>query len=196
MKKSKKLKKDKKKRCEWGDLSKLSEKMLKYHDERWCKEVHNDQELFAMLILEGSQAGLSWNTIIEKEENFREAFDQFDPKLVSEYGKDKIEELMNNEGIIRNRRKIEAAINNAKSFLKIQKEFGSFDKYIWGFTEGKVIDHHLKNFKDMPAKSKLSEKISKDLKKRKFKFVGPIIIYSYLQGIGIINDHLDYCEFR
>ena len=171
MKKSKKLKKDKKKRCEWGDLSKLSEKMLKYHDERWCKEVHNDQELFVLLLLEGAQAGLSWNTIIEKEENFREAFDQFDPKLVSEFGKDKIEELMNNEGIIRNRRKIEAAINNAKAFLKIQKEFGSFDKYIWGFTEGKVIDHHLKNFKDMPAKSKLSEKISKDLKKRKFKFV-------------------------
>ena len=196
MKKNKKLKKDKKKRCEWGDLSKLSEKMLKYHDERWCKEVHNDQELFAMLILEGSQAGLSWNTIIEKEQNYREAFDQFDPKLVSEYGKDKIEELMNNEGIIRNRRKIEATINNAKAFLKIQKEFGSFDKYIWGFTDGKVIDHHLKDFKDMPAKSKLSEKISKDLKKRKFKFVGPVIIYSYLQGIGIINDHLENCDYR
>ena len=196
MKKIKKLKKDKKKRCEWGDLSKLSEKMLKYHDERWCKEVHNDQELFAMLILEGAQAGLSWNTIIEKEENYREAFDEFDPEIVADYDKDKIEELMNNEGIIRNRRKIEATINNAKAFLKIQKEFGSFDKYIWGFTDGKVIDNHLKNMKDMPAKSKLSEKISKDLKKRKFKFVGPVIIYSYLQGIGIINDHWEKCEFR
>ena len=170
--------------------------MIKYHDERWCKEVHNDQELFAMLILEGAQAGLSWNTIIEKEENYREAFDEFDPEIVADYDKDKIEELMNNEGIIRNRRKIEAAVNNAKAFLKIQKEFGSFDKYIWGFTDGKVIDNHLKNMKDMPAKSKLSEKISKDLKKRKFKFVGPVIIYSYLQGIGIINDHWEKCEFR
>ena len=188
--------KNERKRCEWGNMSKISKKMLNYHDKRWCKEVHNDQELFAMLILEGAQAGLSWNTIIEKEENFREAFDQFDPKIVSEYDKDKIEELMNNEGIIRNRRKIEAAINNAKAFLKIQKEFGSFDKYIWGFTDGKVIDHHLKTFKDMPTKSKLSEKISKDLKKRKFKFVGPVIIYSYLQGIGIINDHLETCDFR
>ena len=191
----KKIKKEKK-RCDWGNMAKISKKMLSYHDERWCKEVHNDQELFAMLILEGAQAGLSWNTIIEKEENFREAFDQFDPKIVSEYDKNKIEELMNNEGIIRNRRKIEAAINNAKAFLKIQKEFGSFDKYIWGFTDRKVIDHHLKSFKDMPTKSKLSDKISKDLKKRKFKFVGPVIIYSYLQGIGIINDHLETCDFR
>ena len=192
----KKKLKDGKKRCQWGDMSKISKKMIKYHDERWCKEVHNDQELFAMLILEGAQAGLSWNTIIEKEENYREAFDEFDPEIVADYDKDKIEELMNNEGIIRNRRKIEAAINNAKAFLKIQKEFGSFDKYIWGFTDGKVIDNHLKNMKEMPAKSKLSEKISKDLKKRKFKFVGPVIIYSYLQGIGIINDHWEKCEFR
>ena len=192
----KKKLKDGKKRCQWGDMSKISKKMIKYHDERWCKEVHNDQELFAMLILEGAQAGLSWNTIIEKEENYREAFDEFDPEIVADYDKDKIEELMNDEGIIRNRRKIEAAINNAKAFLKIQKEFGSFDKYIWGFTDGKVIDNHLKNMKDMPAKSKLSEKISKDLKKRKFKFVGPVIIYSYLQGIGIINAHWEKCEFR
>ena len=168
------MKNDKKKRCQWGDFSKLSKKMKNYHDERWCKEVHDDQELFAMLILEGFQAGLSWNTIIEKEDNFRKAFDEFDPEIVADYGKDKIDKLMSNKGIIRNKRKIEATINNAKAFLKIQKEFGSFDKYIWGFTYGKVIDHHLKRMKDMPAKSELSEKVSKDLKKRKFRFVGTV----------------------
>ena len=150
-------------RCGW-ELS--SEKMKAYHDHRWCKPEHDDQELFAMLILEGAQAGLSWSTIINREENYREAFDGFDPKIVASYDAAKMEELMQNAGIIRNRRKIEAAVLNAQAFLKIQKE------------------------------SELSERVSKDLKKRGFRFVGPTIIYSYLQGIGIYNDHLENCDFR
>lgn len=180
-------------RCGW-ELS--SEKMTAYHDLRWCKPEHRDQELFAMLILEGAQAGLSWATIINREENYRKAFDDFDPKKVAAYDEAKVEELMHNEGIIRNRRKIEAAVSNAKAFLKIQEEFGSFDAYIWGFTDGKFIDHHLKTLEEIPTTSELSEKVSKDLKKRGFRFVGPTIIYSYLQGIGVYNDHLESCDFR
>lgn len=173
-----------------------SKKMLEYHDKRWCKPEHRETELFAMLILEGMQAGLSWSTIIEKEENYRKAFDEFDPEKVALYDDKKIEELMQNSGIVRNRRKIEAAVGNAKAFLKIEKEFGSFDKYIWQFTDGKVIDHKMRST-DLPiAKNELSEKISKDLKKRGFKFTGPVIIYSYLQAIGIINDHTVDCDFR
>lgn len=180
-------------RCGW-ELS--SDKMIAYHDHRWCKPEHDDQELFAMLILEGAQAGLSWAMIINREDNYRKAFDGFDPKIVASYDNEKIEALMQDEGIIRNRRKILAAVSNAKAFLKIQEEFGSFDKYIWGFTEGKVIDHHLKTVEETPATSELSEKISKSLKKRGFSFVGPTIIYSYLQGIGIYNDHIESCDFR
>lgn len=173
-----------------------SEKMKHYHDTRWCKPLHEDQELFAMLILEGAQAGLSWASIINREENYRIAFDQFDPKVVAGYGQEKVEELMQNAGIIRNRRKIESATSNAKAFLRIQEEFGSFDRYIWGFTDGKVIDHHLQDVSEMPATSELSIQVSKDLKKRGFHFVGPTIIYSYLQGIGVYNDHLVDCEYR
>ena len=180
-------------RCGW-ELS--SEKMKAYHDHRWCKPEHNDQELFAMLILEGAQAGLSWSTIIDREENYRKAFDGFDPVIVAAYDDQKIEELMQDKGIIRNRRKIEAAVSNAQAFLKIQEEFGSFDRYIWSFTNGEVIDHHLKSFEDMPATSELSERVSNDLKKHGFRFVGPTIIYSYLQGIGIYNDHLEGCDYR
>lgn len=180
-------------RCGW-ELS--YDKMIAYHDHRWCKPEHDDQELFAMLILEGAQAGLSWATIINREDNYRKAFDGFDPKIVASYDNEKIEALMQDEGIIRNRRKILAAVSNAKAFLKIQEEFGSFDKYIWGFTEGKVIDHHLKTVEETPATSEISEKISKSLKKRGFSFVGPKIIYSYLRGIGIYNDHIESCDFR
>ena len=189
----------KKKRCDFGFGARpdqISEKYLAYHDFRWCKPEHRDRELFAMLVLEGMQAGVSWNLILNKEENFRKAFDGFDPKIVAAYDDAKTEALMQDPGIIRNRRKVEAAVTNAQAFLKVQKEFGSFDKYIWGFTDGKVIDHHLLDVKDMPAKDALSERISTDLKKRGFKFVGPTIIYSYLQGIGIINDHWEYCDFR
>ena len=173
-----------------------SDKMKAYHDERWCRPEHDDRELFAMLILEGAQAGLSWSTIIEKEDNYRRAFDGFDPVKVASYDEDKIEELMQDAGIIRNRLKISSAVTNAKAFLRVQEEFGSFDSYIWGFTGGSTIDHHLKSVDEMPATSELSEQVSRDLKKRGFKFVGATIIYSYLQGIGVINDHLESCEYR
>ena len=149
-----------------------------------------------MLILEGMQAGVSWDIILRKENNFRKAFDGFDPRIVAAYDEEKIGELMQDVGIIRNRRKIEAAVTNARAFLKVQEEFGSFDRYIWGFTDGKIIDHHLSDMRDMPAKDELSEQVSGDLKKRGFKFVGPVIIYSYLQGIGVINDHWEYCDYR
>ena len=188
-----------KKRCNFSFGSKeyhVSEKALEYHDTRWCKPEHRDRELFAMLILEGMQAGVSWNLILNKEDNFRKAFDGFDPEIVANYDDAKLEELMQDSGIIRNRQKLKAAVTNAKAFLQVQKEFGSFDTYIWGFTGGKVIDHHLTDGKDMPAKDALSEKVSKDLKKRGFKFAGPVIIYSYLQGIGVINDHWEYCDYR
>ena len=188
-----------KKRCSFSLGTKehrVSEKSLLYHDTRWCKPEHNDKELYAMLVLEGMQAGVSWDLILNKEDNFRKAFDGFDPELVAAYDEAKIEELMQNAGIIRNKSKIKAAVTNAQAFLKVQKEFGSFDSYIWGFTDGKVIDHHLLDSKDMPTKNDLSERISKDLKKRGFKFTGATIIYSYLQGIGVINDHWEYCEYR
>lgn len=181
------------KRCSWVGAS---EKMIAYHDTRWCKEEHRDKELFAMLCLEGAQAGLSWQTIIDREENYRAAFDGFDPEVVASYDEEKISLLMQNPGIIRNRLKIRSAVTNAKAFLKVQEEFSSFDAYIWAFTDGKVIDHHLKSMDEMPATSLLSEEVSRDLKKRGFKFVGPTIIYSYLQGIGVINDHAVDCEFR
>ena len=188
-----------KKRCNFSfgaTKNQISEKFLAYHDTRWCKSEHNGRELFAMLVLEGMQAGVSWNLILAKEENFRKAFDGFDPQIVAVYDDARVEELMQDAGIIRNRRKLQSAITNARAFLKVQKEFGSFDKYIWSFTNGKVVDHHLLDVKDMPAKDALSERVSADLKKRGFTFVGPTIIYSYLQGIGIINDHWEYCDYR
>lgn len=188
-----------KKRCNFSFGSKthpVTEKVLSYHDTRWCKPEHRDQELYAMLVLEGMQAGVSWNLILNKEDNFRRAFDGFDPRIVAGYGEDKIESLMQDAGIIRCRNKLKAAVTNAQAFLKIQEEFGSFDTYIWGFTHGKVIDHHLLDAQDMPAKDELSERVSRDLKQRGFKYVGPTIIYSYLQGIGVINDHWEYCEYR
>ena len=188
-----------KKRCNFSfgaTKNQISEKFLAYHDTRWCKPEHRDRELFAMLVLEGMQAGVSWNLILAKEENFRKAFDGFDPQIVAAYDDARVEELMQDAGIIRNRRKLQSAITNARAFLKVQKEFGSFDKYIWSFTNGKVVDHHLLDVKDMPAKDTLSERVSADLKKRGFTFVGPTIIYSYLQGIGIINDHWEYCDYR
>ncbi len=188
-----------KKRCNFSfgaREARVSEKSLLYHDTRWCKPEHRDGELFAMLVLEGMQAGVSWNLILNKEENFRRAFDGFDPKTVAAYDERKIRALMQDKGIIRNRRKIEAAIANARAFLQVQEEFGSFDAFIWNFTDGKTIDHHLTDLKDMPAKDGLSERISAELKRRGFRFVGPTIVYSYLQGIGVINDHWECCDFR
>ena len=180
-------------RCDWGDAS---ERMRAYHDTRWGKPEHDDPELFALLVLEGMQAGLSWATILDKEDAIRAAFDGLSPKAVAAYGPDKVEALMGNAGIIRNRQKIRSAIANAQAFLKVQDEFGSFDAYLWGFTDGRVIDHHLARQEDMPAQSELSERVSADLRRRGFKFVGPVIVYSYLQATGIINDHLEVCDFR
>lgn len=182
------------KRCDWV---KLDEPLyVKYHDEEWGKPVFDDKTLFEFLILEGAQAGLSWLTILKRREGYRKAFDNFNVKKVAEYDEKKVEQLIQNEEIIRNRRKIESAIKNAKAFIKIQEEFGSFSNYIWGFVDGKPIINHWKDIKEMPAKTELSDKISKDLKKRGFNFVGSVIIYSYLQAVGIIDDHLEDCFCR
>lgn len=176
------------KRCFWVDEKEPI--YVKYHDEEWGVPTYDDRELFELLILEGFQAGLSWICVLKKRENFRKAFDNFDVKKVAKYDNSKIEELLQNSGIIRSRGKIEASINNAKIFMEIQKEFGSFSNYIWGFTDGKII-------KNMTGKvivsSQLSDKVSKDLKKRGMKYTGTVIIYSYLQSIGVINDHDKTC---
>ena len=176
------------KRCFWVD--ERSELYKKYHDEEWGVPKYDDRELFELLILEGFQAGLSWLCVLNKREAFREAFDNFDIKKVSEYNNEKIEKLLKNEKIIRNKNKIEASVKNAKIFLEIQKEFGSFSNYIWGFNDGKIIINTTDNF---ATSTPLSDKISKDLKKRGMKYVGTTIIYSYLQAIGIVNDHETNC---
>ncbi|KAL1110005.1 hypothetical protein AAG570_014011 [Ranatra chinensis] len=179
-------------RCPWAK----DPLEILYHDTEWCIPEHDDQKLFEMLILEGMQAGLSWSLILKRREHMQIAFDGFNPDKISAYTHEKIEQLMLDPEIIRNRRKLEAMVSNAKAFLAIQQEFGSFDKYIWSFTHGETIDNKLQSIEDFPASSPLSEKVSKDLKKRGFKFVGPVIIYSYLQAIGIVNDHLLSCPFH
>ena len=178
-------------RC-WGDKDKL---MRDYHDFEWGVPLHDDYKLFEFLVLDGAQAGLSWSTILKKRENYRKAFDNFDYEKIAKYGddEDKIEELLNNPGIIRNKLKVNAFITNAKAFIKLRKEFGSFDKYIWKYVNNTPIQNKLKSFEEMPAKTKLSEIITKDLKKRGFKFVGPTIIYAFMQAIGLVNDHLVKC---
>lgn len=177
-------------RCPWCGNDEL---YIKYHDEEWGVPVHEDRKHFEFLVLESAQAGLNWLTILRKRENYRAAYDNFDPVKVAEYDEEKILELMNNPGIIRNRRKIEASINNAKEFLKIQKEYGSFDNYIWGFVGNKPVVNHWSNLSEVPATSKLSDEVSKDLKSRGFKFLGSTIIYAHLQATGVINDHLTTC---
>ncbi len=172
-------------RCKWA--MNVNEIYTKYHDEEWGEPVHDDQKLYEMLILESFQAGLSWSCILNKRENFRKAFDNFDMNKIINYDETKIQELQNNEGIIRNKLKIKATINNSKKFKKIQKEYGSFDKYIWSFTNNETIYEFDK------VSSELSDTISRDLKKRGMTFVGTIIIYSYLQAIGIINSHETQC---
>lgn len=179
-------------RCSWAK----SKEAIEYHDHQWCKETHDEKMLFKMLVLEGMQAGLSWDTILKKEEAYKQALDDFDYQKIASYSNEKIESLNEAEGIIHNRLKINSIINNAKAFLKVQEEFDSFDHYIWSFVDYKVIDHRYTDEKEIPASDALSTKISKDLKKRGFKFVGPVIIYSYLQAIGIYNDHLMDCEWR
>ena len=174
-----------KKRCSW--VENKEEIYIKYHDEEWGIPTHDDRELFEMLVLESFQAGLSWITILKKRENFKKAFDDFEVGKVASYDENKIDELLANEGIIRHKGKITSAINNAKIFIEIQKEFKSFDAYIWSFTDGEIIKS------EYLTESDLSKSISKDLKKRGMKFVGPTIIYSYLESIGIIDNHEKEC---
>ena len=177
-------------RCPWCENDEL---YIRYHDEEWGVPIHSDKIQFEFLILEGVQAGLSWLTILRKRENYRKAYDGFNPLEIARYDEKKIAELMNNPGIIKNRRKIESSINNSKKFIEIQEEFGSFDKYIWGFVDYKPIVNSWKNISEIPSKTDLSDKISIDLKKRGFKFVGSKIIYAHLQAVGIINDHIVSC---
>jgi len=177
------------KRCNWG----LRESMIEYHDKEWGVPVHDDRKLFEMLILEGAQAGLTWETILKRRKTYCKAFHNFDAKKISKYTSKDFKRLMKDIGIIRNRLKINAAIINAKLFLEIQKEFGSFDKYIWQFVGGKPIKNKFRSIKQIPAVTKESEMMSKDLKKRGFKFVGATICYAFMQAVGMVNDHEVSC---
>lgn len=177
------------KRCNWA----TNELNIPYHDAEWGVPLHDDRGLFEFLILEGAQAGLSWDTILRKRENYRLAFDNFDPAKVAKYSEAKCSKLLANEGIIRNRLKIASAVSNAKAFLKVQKEFGSFDSYIWSFVDGKPLDGKRKLFADVPAKTEVSDALSKDLKRRGFNFVGSTIMYAFMQATGMANDHLTSC---
>ncbi len=176
-----------KKRCAWVNLK--NDLYIKYHDEQWGVPVYDDRMLFEMLILEGAQAGLSWETILNKRENYKKAFDDFDVEKIANYDEKKELELLSNAGIVRNKLKIKSAIKNAKVFIKIQEEFGSFSSYIWGFVNNKPIQNHFENISQIPTHTELSDKISKDLKKRGMSFVGTTIIYAYMEAIGMINDH-------
>lgn len=176
--------------CAWANSD---PEMKKYHDHEWGRPVHDDRLLFEFLILEGAQAGLSWRTVLLKREAYRKAFDNFEPSKVALYDDRKTKELMADAGIIRNWRKIEAAVNNAKGVLAIQKEFGSFDEYVWRFVGGKPISNEYDSWTEMPTESPESRELSKDLKKRGFGFVGPTIIYSFMQAVGLVNDHVKGC---
>ena len=177
-------------RCPWCGNDEL---YIKYHDEEWGVPVHDEKKHFEFLVLESAQAGLNWLTILKKRENYRKAYDGFDANKVAQYDEKKISELLQNEGIIRNRKKIEASINNAKEFLTIQQEFGSFDKYIWGFVNNQPLINHWEDLSQVPATSELSDTVSAALKKRGFKFLGTTTVYAHLQATGIINDHLTSC---
>ena len=179
-----------KNRCPWAGSDPL---YVKYHDEEWGVPVHDDSKMFEFLVLESAQAGLSWITILKRRGNYRKLFANFDPLKVAEFGEKNINELLNNSGIIRNRKKIEAAVNNAKMFLKVQKEFGTFCEYLWQFTGGKTIHNSWKKDSEIPPKTAESEKMSVDLIKRGFKFVGPTICYAHMQAVGMVNDHLINC---
>ncbi|WP_321285499.1 DNA-3-methyladenine glycosylase I [uncultured Sunxiuqinia sp.] len=178
------------KRCDWCLSNDL---YIDYHDKEWGVPLHDDQKLFEFLLLEGVQAGLSWLTVLRKRENYRLAYDNFDPVKIAIYDEAKMQELLQNAGIIRNRLKVAASVNNAKRFLDVQKEFGTFDNYIWSFVDHKPIVNHFKTLADVPTKTALSDKISKDMRKRGFKFVGSTIIYAHMQATGMVNDHLTSC---
>jgi len=176
--------------CEWPGNDPL---MKHYHDSEWGVPKHGDKRLFEDLVLDGAQAGLSWQTVLRKREAYREAFDGFDPALVAEYGDQKVAELLNNAGIIRNRQKISSAIKNARAFLKVQEEFSSFDSYIWQFVGGRPLLNRWTELSQLPAQTAESEEMSKDLKKRGFSFVGPTICYAFMQAVGMVNDHIVTC---
>lgn len=180
-------------RCGWCEKDDL---YRKYHDEEWGKPVYDDETIFEFLVLESFQAGLSWYTILKKRENFKKAFDDFNYDIIATYSEDKVEDLMNNAGIIRNRLKILATINNAQRFQEVQKEFGSFSKYIWSFVDGKPIVNHPKTLSDFPATTEISDALSKDLKKRGFKFLGSTVVYAHMQATGMVNDHLVDCHSK
>ena len=179
-----------KKRCEWGNQSVLYQQ---YHDEEWGVPLHDDTRLFKFLILEGAQAGLSWETILKKREGYREAFDQFDAEKIAKYSDDKIESLLQNPNIIRNRLKVKSAVLNAQLFLEVQKEYGSFDTYIWQFIGGKTIQNRFKKISQLPANTLESDDMSRNLKKRGFKFIGTTICYAFMQATGMANDHVVSC---
>ena len=178
------------KRCEWGNFNKL---MQEYHDKEWGVPIHNDRKLFEFLILEGVQAGLNWNTILQKRKRYRYVFDDFNYEKISQYNQKKLDELMNDDGIIRNKLKINATVTNARAFLKIQKEYGTFNNYIWKFVKYKPIIHNFKSLSEIPSQTKESEAMNKELKKEGFKFVGPTICYAFMQAVGMVNDHIIDC---
>lgn len=180
-------------RCGWCEKDDL---YRKYHDEEWGRPVYDDITIFEFLVLESFQAGLSWYTILSKRENFRKAFDHFDYKKIALYNDEKVEKLMQNSGIIRNRLKIKAAVTNAQKLMEVQKEFGSFSAYIWGFVGEKPIDHVPKSLADIPAVTDISDILSKDLKKRGFKFMGSTVVYAHRQATGMVNDHIESCFIR
>ena len=184
-----------KKRCSWavGNWKKIDPPMVAYHDTEWGVPLHDDRKLFEFLVLEGAQAGLSWMTVLKKREHYRKAFDRFDPQKVARYNKAKIRKLLGDAGIIRNRLKIESAVVNAKAYLKVQEEFGSFAAYSWRFVDGEPLVNRWKTLKQMPATSSISDAFSKDLKQRGFRFVGPTIIYAHMQAVGMVNDHTTDC---
>jgi len=177
-------------RCPWA----TTEPAITYHDEEWGVPVHDDRVLFEFLILEGAQAGLSWITILKKRENYRKAFNRFHPEKIARYGKGDVKRLLQNDGIVRNRLKIAAAIENAKNFLAVRKEFGSFDAYLWTFVGGAQIQNHWRTLADVPARTAESDAMSRDLLRRGFKFVGSTICYAFMQGTGMVNDHLVSCS--
>ncbi|MBP7174487.1 MAG: DNA-3-methyladenine glycosylase I [Cloacibacterium sp.] len=180
-------------RCAWCEKDDL---YRKYHDEEWGKPIYDDETIFEFLILESFQAGLSWYTILAKRENFRKVFDKFDYKKIAKYSPEKVEALMQDTGIIRNRLKILATINNAQKFMEVQKEFGSFSTYIWGFVGRKPIINHPKTLKDVPATTAISDALAKDLKKRGFKFMGSTVMYAHMQATGMVNDHVEDCHCK
>ncbi len=181
-----------KKRCTWA----TSELMIPYHDNEWGRPVHDDRVFFEFLTLEGAQAGLSWETILRKRERYRDVFLDFDVSRVARITPARVERLMNDEGIIRNRSKIESTVSNARTFLKVQDEFGSFDAYVWRFVDGKPVLNRPRTTADIPAETPQSEALSKDLRKRGFRFVGPTIMYAFMQATGLVNDHLAMCAWR